>query len=50
MGNILSLISVSTTLGLSIPAFNIMIQGPRTPFAYLQTVAGLIMNVEAGRY
>lgn len=45
-----TLISVSTTLGISISTLNLAIQGPRTAFTYFQTVAGLIMIVTAGKY
>lgn len=48
--NMNTLISVSTTLGISISALNIAVQGPRTAFTYFQTVAGLIMIVTAGKY
>ncbi len=48
--NMNTLISVSTTLGISLSALNIAIQGPRTAFTYFQTVAGLIMIVTAGKY
>lgn len=48
--NMNTLISVSTTLGISISALNIAMQGPQTAFTYFQTVAGLIMIVTAGKY
>ena len=48
--NMNTLISLSTTLGVSISALNIAVQGPRTAFTYFQTVAGLIMIVTAGKY
>lgn len=48
--NMNSLISVSTTLGISLSILNIVLQGPRTAFTYFQTVAGLIMIVTAGKY
>lgn len=48
--NMNTLISVSTTLGISVSALNIAVQGPRTAFTYFQTVAGLIMIVTAGKY
>ena len=48
--NMNTLISVSTSLGISISALNIAAQGPRTAFTYFQTVAGLIMIVTAGKY
>lgn len=48
--NMNSLISVSTTLGLSLTALNIAMQGPQKAFTYFQTVAGLVMIVTAGKY
>lgn len=48
--NMNTLISVSTTLGISISAMNIVVQGPQTAFTYFQTVAGLVMIITAGKY
>ena len=48
--NMNTLISVSTTLGISLSALNIAMQGPQTAFTYFQTVAGLVMIVTAGKY
>lgn len=48
--NMNTLISVSTTLGISLSILNVAMQGPRTAYTYFQTVAGLIMIVTAGKY
>ena len=48
--NMNSLISVSTTLGLALSAWNLAIAGPDTAFTYFHMVAGLIMIVTSGKY
>ena len=48
--NMNSLISLSTTLGILLSIFNIVIQGPAKAYTYNQTVSGLILTVTAGRY
>ena len=48
--NMNTLISISTTMGICLSAFNVALQGPAHAYTYYQTVAGLIMIVTAGRY
>ena len=48
--NMNSLISLSTTLGILLSIFNIVIQGPAEAYTYYQTVSGLVLIVIAGRY